>query len=227
MEIFFIKRQVDSIPIISSPLQEGDTKRGYRRALLLEYFTVGYSILEAVLSILAGVIAGSVALIGFGLDSIAESLSGVVLIWRLKKQSTIASVQEENAIESKTQKLVGATFLILGGYVLYETIKMVVTISIPAPSLLGIIIATAALVIMPLLSYKKYRLGQQLGLKSLVADAKETLVCSLLSLALLVGLIANYFWGLWYVDPVVSLLIVAFLFREGRELLSGEEDEED
>lgn len=215
---------MNSIPITSTPLHE-DTKKGYRRALILEYFTVGYSILEAVLSIFAGVIAGSVALIGFGLDSIAESISGLVLIWRLKKQSIITSDQEESEIESKTQKLVGGSFLILGGYVLYETIKMVVTVSIPAPSLLGIIIAIAALVIMPLLSYKKYRIGQQLNLKSLMADAKETLVCSLLSLALLAGLIANYFWGLWFVDPIVSLMIVVFLFREGRELLSGEEED--
>lgn len=201
--------------------------KGYRRALILEYFTVGYSILEAVLSIFAGVLAGSVALIGFGLDSAAESLSGFVLIWRLKKQPSITSSQEENKIETKAQKLVGASFIILAVYVLYETIKMIVTVSIPAPSLLGIFIAIAALIIMPFLAYKKYKLGQQLGLKSLVADAKETLVCSLLSLALLVGLLANYLFGLWYVDPIVSLLIVGFLLREGHELLSGEEEEEE
>ena len=97
---------------------------------------------------------------------------------------------------------------------------MLVTVSIPAPSLLGIIIACASLVVMPFVAYKKYRLGQRLGLKSLIADAKETLVCSLLSFALLAGLLANYFFGLWQVDPLVSLLIVAFLFKEGRELLT-------
>ena len=195
-------------------------EKGYRKALLLEYFTLGYNILEAVLSIFAGIVAGSVALIGFGLDSIAESLSGVVLIWRLKKQSTITSKLEESEVEAKAQKLVGASFVILASYILYETIKMVVTVSIPAPSLLGIIIAGASLVVMPFVSYKKYRLGQRLSLKSLIADAKETLVCSLLSFALLAGLLANYFFGLWQVDPLVSLLIVAFLFKEGRELLT-------
>lgn len=195
-------------------------EKGYRKALLLEYFTLGYNILEAVLSIFAGIVAGSVALIGFGLDSIAESLSGVVLIWRLKKQSTITSKLEESEVEAKAQKLVGASFVILASYILYETIKMVVTVSIPAPSLLGIIIAGTSLVVMPFVSYKKYRLGQRLSLKSLIADAKETLVCSLLSFALLAGLLANYFFGLWQVDPLVSLLIVAFLFKEGRELLT-------
>ncbi len=186
----------------------------------MEYFTLGYNILEAVLSIFAGIVAGSVALIGFGLDSIAESLSGVVLIWRLKKQSTITSKLEESEVEAKAQKLVGASFVILASYILYETIKMVVTVSIPAPSLLGIIIAGTSLVVMPFVSHKKYRLGQRLSLKSLIADAKETLVCSLLSFALLAGLLANYFFGLWQVDPLVSLLIVAFLFKEGRELLT-------
>ncbi len=195
-------------------------EKGYRKALLLEYFTLGYNILEAVLSIFAGIVAGSVALIGFGLDSIAESLSGVVLIWRLKKQSTITSKLEESEVEAKAQKLVGASFVILASYILYETIKMVVTVSIPAPSLLGIIIAGTSLVVMPFVSHKKYRLGQRLSLKSLIADAKETLVCSLLSFALLAGLLANYFFGLWQVDPLVSLLIVAFLFKEGRELLT-------
>jgi len=115
---------------------------------------------------------------------------------------------------------VGASFVILASYILYETIKMVVTVSIPAPSLLGIIIAGTSLVVMPFVSHKKYRLGQRLSLKSLIADAKETLVCSLLSFALLAGLLANYFFGLWQVDPLVSLLIVAFLFKEGRELLT-------
>ncbi len=198
-------------------------EQDYKQALNLEYWTLAYSILEAVVAIVFGTLAGSVALLSFGLDSVAEMLSGLVLVWRLKKQSSVSSKAEEDRLERKAQKLVGVSFFLLAGYVLYEIIKMLVTSSIPEPSLPGIIIAVLALVAMPIFSYKKYNLGQKMDLNSLIADAKETLVCSLLSLALLVGLAANYFFGLWQLDPVVSLLIVLFLLREGWELLTEEE----
>lgn len=194
-------------------------KENYRKALRLEYFTLGYTIIEATVSIIAGVMAGSVALFSFGLDSIAESLSGIVLIWRLKKQDSITSAEEEFKVEQRAEKLVGLSFLLLAGYILYETIDMILSREIPDPSLPGIIIAVAALIIMPILAYKKYKWGEKLSLRSLKADAKETLVCSSLSLALLIGLIANYFFGFWQLDPLVSLLIVVFLVREGWELL--------
>ncbi len=194
-------------------------KKGYSKALNMEYLTVGYSVLEAVLAIIAGVMSGSIALLGFGLDSVAESISGIVLIWRIKRQSTISSQKEEDEVEKKAIKLVGISFIILGFYVFYETIKMIILFSIPDPSLLGIIIAIFGIIFMPVISYIKYNLGDNLGLDSLKADAKETLVCSLLSFALLAGLIANYFFGFWFVDPIVSFLIVGFLLKEGFELI--------
>lgn len=197
----------------------------YKKALALEYFTVGYNVLEAAASIIAGVMANSIALVGFGLDSVVESLSGLVLIWRLKKHGTISAGEEEE-IEEKASRFVGITFFVLGAYVLYESIKKIVTGDVAEPSLLGIAIAVLSLVVMPVLAYRKYKLGKELGLRSLVADSKETLACSFLSLALLAGMVSTYIFDFRIADPVVGLVIVAFLFREGYELVFESEEEE-
>ena len=197
----------------------------YKKALHLEYFTVIYNILEAVASIIAGGIANSIALVGFGMDSIVESLSGFVLIWRLRKHGTLSPAEEEK-IEHKASIFVGITFFILGAYVLYESIMKIINREISDPSLPGIIIAVLSLIIMPVFAWKKYRLGKTLNLPSLVADSKETLVCSFLSAALLAGLGARYFFEIHLADPIVGLIIVVFLFREGYELIFEEEEDE-
>jgi len=190
--------------------------RLYRKGLRLEYFTVGYNVLEAIASIIFGSIANSIALIGFGLDSIVESLSGLVLIWRLRQHGKI-SIEAEERIEKRATKFVAVTFFILGLYVLFESIKKLVVTEIPEPSLPGIIIAAVSLIAMPLLTWQKYKTGKQINSRALVADSKETLACAFLSVALLVGLGANYLFGFWQADPIVGLVIVAFLFREGWE----------
>ena len=197
----------------------------YERALHYEYFTVGYNILEAIASIIAGGMANSIALIGFGLDSVVESLSGLVLIWRLRRQDTI-SEEEEEEIEERASRFVGITFFVLGAYVLIESIRKIVLRDIADPSLIGIAIAVLSLVIMPVLAYAKYNLGRELGLKSLIADSKETLVCSILSLALLIGLLSRYLFDFWLADPMVGLIVVIFLFKEGYELVFDEEDDD-
>ena len=194
----------------------------HKRALLLSYFTVGYNILEGILSILAGSMAGSIALIGFGLDSFVESLSGSVMIWRFGKTGKI-SEEEEERIESRATKLIAYSFFILGAYVLYESGKKLYYQEIPHPSLLGIIIAIASIIVMPILFYLKYQTGKAIGSRSLVADSKETLACVFLSVALLTGLVLNYFYGLWQADPVVGLIIVIFLAKEGYGTLQEEE----
>ena len=198
-------------------------EKQYRRALTLEYFTVGYNIIEAIASIIVGGIANSIALIGFGLDSIVESLSGLVLIWRLTKHNTI-SEDEEEKIEKKATIFVGITFLILGAYVLIESIRKIISKEIPAPSMAGIIIAILSIIIMPILGYKKYRIGKELNLISLVADSKETFVCSFLSVALLIGLVTRYVFNFWLSDPLVGMIIVVFLMKEGIELLFEKSD---
>ncbi len=199
--------------------------RLYKRGLHLEYFTVAYNILEAIVSILFGSIAGSIALIGFGLDSIVESLSGLVLIWRLRQHGEISEEAEER-LEKRAIKFVAITFFVLGAYILFESIKKLVSAEIPEPSLPGIIIAIASIIVMPLLMWQKYKTGKQIGSRALVADSKETLACAFLSVALLLGLGANYLFGFWQADPIVGLIIVAFLFREGWEGW-GEPGEED
>lgn len=188
----------------------------YKEALNLEYFTVGYNVLEAFLSIFFGASAGSIALVGFGLDSIVESLSGLILIWRLQKHN-VYSENEEMASEKRAIKLVAATFFILAAYVLYESVKKLIFIEVPETSLAGIVIAVFSIVIMPVLSFKKRNLGIKINSKALVADSKETLVCAFLSVSLLLGLTMNYFFGFWQADPMVGLIVVAFLIKEGRE----------
>lgn len=191
--------------------------RLYRKGLHLEYFTVGYNVLEAVASIIFGIIASSIALIGFGLDSVIESLSGMVLIWRLRLHGKISEEAEEKA-EKRAARFVAITFILLGLYILYESIKKLAVAEMPEPSLPGIIIATASVIIMPLLTWQKYKTGKQINSSALVADSRETLACAFLSAALLLGLGANYLFGFWQADPIVGLIIAAFLFREGWEV---------
>jgi divalent metal cation (Fe/Co/Zn/Cd) transporter len=206
-------------------VENENSHRLYRKGLILEYFTVGYNVLEAIAAIVFGGISGSIALIGFGLDSIVESLSGLVLIWRLRQHVKITEEAEER-IEKRATRFVAVTFFILGLYVLVESVRKLALAEVPEASLPGIIIALASLVLMPLLSWQKYRTGREIGSRALVADSRETLACALLSVALLLGLGLNYFYGFWQADPVVGLIIVAFLFREGWENWreSGEEE---
>ena len=193
-----------------------------KRALWLSYFTVGYNILEGIISILAGSFAGSIALIGFGLDSFIESLSGSVMIWRFRKSGKI-SLEEEEKVERRATRLIGYSFFILGAYVLVESGKKLYLQEIPNPSLLGIIVAIASIIVMPILFYLKYQTGKAIGSRSLMADSKETLACVFLSIALLIGLTLNYLYGLWQADPIVGLVIVTFLIKEGYNISRGED----
>ncbi len=197
-----------------------------KKALLLSYFTVIYNILEGIISIAAGLMAGgSIALIGFGLDSFVESLSGCVMIWRFRKHGKI-SEEEEERIERKAERIIGITFFVLGAYVLFESARKLYSRSPADPSLLGIIIAVVSIIVMPALFYLKYRTGKAIGSRSLVADSKETLACVFLSVALLIGLTLNYLYGFWQAGPIVGLIIVFFLVKEGYETLTEEEEEE-
>ena len=188
----------------------------YREGLRLEYFTVGYNIIEAVASLAFGLAAHSIALVGFGLDSIVESLSGLVLIWRLRQHGKIPK-EKEKEIENKAMKFVAISFFILGAYLLFESTEKLILREIPQPSLPGIVIAIASMIIMPILTVKKYTIGKEIESDALIADSKETLACAFLSLALLLGLGSNYFIGFWQADPIVGLIIVLFLLREGWE----------
>ena len=193
----------------------------HKKALLLSYLTVGYNLLEGVLSLLAGSLAGSIALVGFGLDSFVESLSGGIMIWRFRRHAHLTAAEEERR-EKLAIKLVGWTFFGLAAYVFYESLKKLAFQEPPAPSLLGIFIALASLILMPLLFALKLRTSAGLGSASLRADARQNLACAFLSLALLVGLGLNYVAGLWQADPIIGLIIGAVLVREGYSTLKEE-----
>jgi len=187
-----------------------------RKALLLSYFTVGYNLLEGLVSVLAGVLARSTALLGFGFDSFVESLSGGIMVWRFRKREWNSEV-EKMKVEKKAIRLVAVTFFILGAYVIFESGKKLFLHEAAKPSLFGIIIAIISLIVMPILFWMKYQTGKSLESRSLVADSKQTLACMLLSVALLVGLGLNYFFHLWWADPAAGILIAGYLLREGYE----------
>jgi divalent metal cation (Fe/Co/Zn/Cd) transporter len=197
-----------------------------RRALRLSRFTVGYNAAEGILAIAAALLSGSVALLGFGLDSGLESLSGFIMVWRFRKRMQ-ASEEEEERAEQRAARLVAVTFFVLGAYVLYESLKKLYLREVPNTSLFGMLIAFAAMVTMPILFSLKYRTAKALGSRSLLADSKETLSCFLLSLALLASLSLNWFFGLWQADPVTGLIIFLYLVIEGCEAWKGEEEKEE
>lgn len=196
-------------------------KNLHQKALWLSYLTVVYNILEGLVSILAGWLAGSIALWGFGLDSLVESFSGGVMIWRFRNHANLTQ-REEERLEKKAIRLVGYAFFILAAYVLYESAEKLLFQEVPAPSLLGIIVALVSLIVMPGVFYIKYRTGKSLGSASLMADSKQTLACAMLSLALFIGLGLNYLYGIWQADPIIGILIAAVLIREGYEALKKE-----
>jgi len=201
----------------------------YKKALLAEYFTVGWNVIEGVVAIAAGVVAGSIALVGFGLDSYIEVASGLVLIWRLRKHG-FNNDEEEEAAEKKAIFFVGVTFLVLALYVTYESAKKLLLHEHPDESIIGIVLAIVSLIVMPWLAIYKKRIAAEINSRALRADALETLACSYLSLTLLVGLAANALFGWWWADPVAALAMVYFLVKEGWEAISegrGETEELD
>ena len=186
------------------------------RARRLSYFTVGYNVLEGVASVLAGAIAGSIALVGFGLDSFVESLSGSVMIWRFWRRDTL-SHEDEERLDQRALKLVGYAFFILGTYILYESGRRLYFAEPSSASIAGIIITSLSIVVMPVLFYAKYQTGRRINSRSLMADAKQTLACVLLSITVLTGLILNATLGFWQIDPIIGMLIAGYLFKEGRD----------
>lgn len=186
-----------------------------RRALRLEYFTVGYNLLEGIVSVALGLLAGSVALVGFGLDSGVEVLSALVLLWRLTRKEE--TDEQAERLERRAVLFVGFSFWILAAYIGWEAVSKLVGQERPEASWGGIILAVASLMIMPFLAQQKKKVATQLNSRALAADAVETLACSWLSVVLLGGLLLNAFFGWWWADPVASLGIVLFLLKEGWE----------
>jgi divalent metal cation (Fe/Co/Zn/Cd) transporter len=190
-----------------------------QQAIHLEYFTIIYNIAEGLVSVVLGGVANSVALIGFGLDSFVESLSGLIVLWRFRSEAQ--GDGEYATLESHALRYVGWSFFLLSAYIVVESIRKLWLQEQPEPSPLGILLAVLSLIIMPLLARKKYRTGKALDSAAMVGDSKQTLACSLLSVALLLGLSLNAAFDWWWADPIAGLAMVPWLLKEGHEALLG------
>jgi cation diffusion facilitator family transporter len=192
-----------------------------RRALWLSAFTVAWNVLEAAVAIGAALVSGSRALLGFGLDSIVESLSAVVLIWRLRAERQNPERAEQ--VEHRALRLIGVTFLVLATFVGIEAVRALFTRSEPEAPAAGIAITALSLVVMPLLAMAKGRVGTEMASRAVLADAAETMACVYLSITVLAGLLLNAAVGWWWADPVAALGVVVFLVREGLEAFEDAE----
>ncbi|WP_292678750.1 cation transporter [Nocardioides sp.] len=179
-----------------------------RRAQLLAAASVSYNVVEAVIAISAGIVAGSVALVGFGLDSTVEVSSGLVVLWQFRHPMP-------ESRERRALRLMAVSFFVLAGYVAFESARALVGGHDPEPSTVGIALAAASLVVMPFLSWAQRRTGRELGSGAVVADSTQTLLCTYLSAALLVGLLLNATLGWTWADPLAGLVIAGVALREG------------
>lgn len=206
------------------PELENAAKQLKTRALLLVWLGEIWNVVEAVIALWSGIGAGSVALIGFGLDSILELAAGGILIWRLQK--SWRDDDEESEAETKAHKMVGYTFFALAGLIFVQsTATLFGYLPEPEESTLGLILILASAAVMTILYFKKMDIAEKMGSRALRAEAKETLVCDLQDLTVFVGLGANYLVGWWWADPVAALGLIPFLIKEGREGVIGEDDD--
>jgi divalent metal cation (Fe/Co/Zn/Cd) transporter len=189
-----------------------------RRGKQLEYFTIAWNTLEGLVAVIAGAVAGSISLVGFGIDSFIEVTSGGVLLWRM---SVDADVRKRERREKLSLRIVGVCFLALAAYVGYESISDLVSRKSPEYSIPGIVLACVSLVVMPLLSRAKKRVANELGSAAMHADAKQTDFCVYLSAILLVGLVLNAALRWWWADPTAALIMVPLIAKEGVEAMQG------
>jgi divalent metal cation (Fe/Co/Zn/Cd) transporter len=188
------------------------------RGKRVEYFTIGWNILEGLIALIAGGIASSISLVGFGIDSFIEVTSGSALLWRMTVDAE-EETRERN--ERLTLRIVGTCFLVLSSYIAYEAISNLVTRKAPERSISGIILACVSLVVMPILSRAKKRVGKELGSAAMHADARQTDFCVYLSAILLFGLLLNAIWGWWWADPVAAIIMVPIIAKEGLDAMKG------
>lgn len=189
-----------------------------RKAKLLSWLSLGYMAAEGAVALIAAILASSVALLGFGLDSVIEGLASVIIVWRFSGTRTLS----EQA-EARAQKAVAVTFFLLAPYIAYDAVSALATGSKPHTSWLGIALSIASLLVMPLLGRAKRRLGAELDSAATAGEGSQNLLCAYLAAAVLVGLLANALFGWWWLDPAVGLLVAYLAVREGLEAWRGEE----
>jgi len=207
---------VDNAINLTRTSREALVRRGRR----LEYFTILYNSLEGLIAIVLGLLAGSIALVGFGFDSVIEVTSGAALVWRLRADADQARRERAEAV---ALRVVGVSFLALAAYVTYDSVASLIRREEPSESVPGIVLAVASLAIMPLLARAKRRVASAIGSGALRADAKQTELCTYLSAILLGGLVLNALLGWWWADPVAALVMVPIIAKEGVEALRGEQ----
>lgn len=207
---------------LSADQQENrDRAATVRRGQWLTWATIAYNSLEALVSIIAGLVAGSVALVGFGFDSLIELTSGLAGLWRL--HSDAAPERRERA-ERITLRIIGACFLLLSAYILFDAISTLIGREPPSESVPGMVIAAVSLVVMPLLARAKRAVARKLSSGALEAEARQTELCTYLSAILLGGLALNALFGWWWADPFAGLVMTPLIANEGVEALRGEQD---
>ena len=210
-----MSEQISSAPPSNWTADAEQRRKLSRRAQLLAGASVTYNLIEAVVAISAGMVAGSVALVGFGLDSVVEVSSGLIILWQFRHR--LPETRERQAL-----RLLAFSFFGLAAYVAFESIRTLITGSDPDTSPVGIGLAIASLIVMPFLSWAQRRTGKALGSNAVVADSTQTLLCTYLSAVLLIGLVLNATLGWGWADPIAGLVIAAVAVREGVEAWRGE-----
>ncbi|GAA1704818.1 cation transporter [Kribbella yunnanensis] len=205
---------------MAEPLQLGatrtvDRQRLGRRARLLAGASVTYNVIEAIVAISAGLVAGSVALVGFGLDSVVEVSSGLIILWQFRHP--LPETRERRAL-----RMLAVSFFALAAYVTFESVRSLITQATPDVSPVGIGLAIASLIVMPFLSWAQRRTGKALNSNAVVADSTQTLLCTYLSAVLLIGLVLNATLGWTWADPIAGLIIAAVATREGIQSWRGD-----
>ena len=198
----------------TATLTAADRRRLGRRAQLLAGASVTYNAVEGVVAVAAGIVAGSVALVGFGLDSVVEMSSGLVILWQFRH--AMPESRERQAL-----RLIALSFFALAVYVSFESLRSLLGDAEPESSPVGIALASLSLIVMPFLSWAQRRTGTALGSGSVVADSKQTLLCTYLSAVLLAGLLLNSTLGWGWADPIAGLVVAAVALREGLEAWHG------
>ena len=190
-----------------------------RRGRRLEYFTIAWNSVEAIVALIAGLAAGSISLVGFGTDSIIEVTSGAALLWRM---SADHDVHRRERNERLALRIVGLCFLALAVYIGYESVDHLIQRQAPEHSIAGIVLACLSLIVMPLLARAKREVGTALGSAAMHADAKQTDFCTYLSAILLAGLLLNAVFGLWWTDPLSALIMAPIIAKEGNDGVRGD-----
>jgi divalent metal cation (Fe/Co/Zn/Cd) transporter len=189
-----------------------------RKAKLLSWLSLGYMAAEGAVALTAALLASSVALLGFGLDSVIEGLASVIIVWRFSGTRTLSE-----AAEARAQKAVAVTFFLLAPYIAVDAISALAAGEHPAASPIGIALSVSSLIVMPLLGRAKRRLGAVLDSGATAGEGNQNLLCAYLAGAVLIGLLANTLFGLWWLDPAIGLLIAGLAVREGVGAWRGED----